>query len=127
MAFGDKDLYVCKKLGVEINDYGSQIPYFDRARKYRFSYMPISSQVDYQIYGANINNMFCAYVDMNMLGVFRTGDVAYLIDEEAQDVDELANIDIDDKYKANSNYRIKAVQPQNMKIKIIFEKKVGGQ
>ena len=89
--------------------------------------MPTSSQVDYQIYGTNINNMFTMYVDMSMLGVFKSGDSAYLIDGETQDIDYLVAKDSDNKYKSNSNYRIKSVQPQNIKIKILFEKKQGGK
>lgn len=127
MAFGDKKLYVCKKIGVENDEYGNEIPYFENAKEYHYSYMPTSSQVDYQIYGTNINNMFTMYVDMSMLGVFKSGDSAYLIDGETQDIDYLVAKDSDNKYKSNSNYRIKSVQPQNIKIKILFEKKQGGK
>lgn len=127
MKFGSKELYIAKKIGIEIDDYGNQIPYFDKAIRYEFSYMPISSQIDYQIYGADINNMFSSIIDISYLGKIKIGDIAYLIDSEIQDIKSLVNLDKLSKYKQNANYRVKSVQPQNMKLKIIFEKKIGGK
>ena len=123
MVFGNKKLYIAQKLGIETDDYGNQTPYFRTPiKEYQFSYMPTSGQVDYQIYGANINNMFTSYVPMCYLGQIRSGDVAYMIDGETQNIDELARIDKNDKYCKNANYRVKLVQPQNVRVKIIFEK-----
>lgn len=124
MAFGSDELYIAKKIGVEDDDYGNEIPYFDieNIKHYSFSYMPVSGQVDYQIYGANINNMYSSYLPMEFLGVIRAGDVAYLIDGETQDIKELVEKDENDKYCQNANYRVKLVQKQNVRVKILFEK-----
>lgn len=122
MAFGDKRLYIAKKTHTTRNDYGEEIHHFAIPREYNFSYMPTSGQVDYQIYGALINNMFTAYLPMSFLGKINSGDMAYLIDGENQNIDELVEKDYDDEYCSNANYRVKIVQPQNMRVKIIFEK-----
>lgn len=124
MAFGDKKLYIAKKLNVEIDKHGNEIPYYDidKIKEYHFSYMPTSGQVDYQIYGALINNMFSSYLPMTFLGVINSGDIAYLIDGETQNIDDLVRMDKGNKYCKNANYRVKLVQPQNMRLKVLFEK-----
>lgn len=123
--FGDKLLFIASKIGVEKDDYGNENPYFKLPPKeYHFSYMPTSSQVDYQIYGTQINNMFTSILPMSFLGKIRTGDVAYMIDGDIQNIEELVSIDKrnKDKYCTNANYRVKIAQPQNARMKIIFEK-----
>ena len=124
MAFGDKKLYVVSKIDVEIDKHGNEIPYYDikNIKEYHFSYMPVSGQVDYQIYGTLINNMYSSYLPMAMLGKIKIGDVAYLVDGEVQDIDALVKKDKENKYCPNANYRVKLVQPQNIKVKILFEK-----
>ena len=86
--------------------------------------MPTSGQVDYQIYGTLINNMFTSYLPMSYLGQIRSGDVAYMIDGEIQNITELKELDEFNKdiYCTNANYRVRTVQPQNVRVKIIFEK-----
>lgn len=123
--FGDKLLFIAKKIGVEKDDYGNENPYFKLPpEEYHFSYMPTASQVDYQIYGTQINNMFTSILPMSFLGKIRTGDVAYMIDGDIQNIEELVSIDKrnKDKYCTNANYRVKIAQPQNARMKIIFEK-----
>lgn len=123
--FGDKLLFIASKIGVEKDDYGNENPYFKLPpEEYNFSYMPTSSQVDYQIYGTQINNMFTSILPMSFLGKIRTGDVAYMIDGDIQNIKELVSIDKrnKDKYCTNANYRVKIAQPQNARMKIIFEK-----
>lgn len=124
MAFGDKKLYIVKKLGVETDKHGNEIPFYDidKIKEYHFSYMPTSGQVDYQIYGALINNMYSSYLPMTFLGKINSGDIAYLIDGENQNIDDLVKMDKGNKYCKNANYRVKLVQPQNMRLKVLFEK-----
>ena len=124
MAFGDFKLYIAKKIGVESDDYGNETPYFDieNVEQHYFSYMHVSGQIDYQIYGANIDNMYSSYLPISYLGKIRVGDVAYMIDGETQDIDELVEKDDNDKYCTNANYRVKLVQKQNVRVKILFEK-----
>lgn len=116
------DLYIAKKIGTEINEYGDEIPYFEEPKPFNFSYMPTSGQVDYQVYGALIDNMYTAIIDRSYLGLIHSQDVAYLIDENIQNVDELASLDINDKYCKHANYRVKLVHKQGFKLKVLFEK-----
>ena len=128
MKFGDKKLYVAKKIGIEKDDYGNEISLYSDPKEYHFSYMPTSGQVDYQIYGALINNMFTSILPMIFLGKFNVGDAVYLIDGETQNIDELVAKDINDKYCSNANYRITVVQPQNIRLKVLFQRiKAGGK
>lgn len=125
MAFGDKLLFIASKIGTEKDDYGNEIPYFKLPiQQYNFSYMPTSGQIDYQIYGANITNMFTSYLPMSFLGKIKSGDVAYMIDGEIQNIIELKEQDeySNNQYCSNANYRVRTVQPQNARVKIVFEK-----
>ena len=124
MAFGDKKLYIASKLGVKTDKHGNEIAYYDinKIKEYHFSYMPTSGQVDYQIYGALINNMYSSYLPLQFLGKIRSGDIAYLIDGETQNIDDLVEQDKGNEYCPNANYRVKLVQPQNMRVKVLFEK-----
>ena len=111
------------KLFISItDDYGNEKSRFESPKYYEFSYMPTSGQVDYQIYGALIDNMFTSILPMSILGKIKSGDVAYLIDGEEQDIDNLTLKDTNNEYCPNANYRVKIVQPQNVKVKVIFEK-----
>lgn len=121
--FGNEKLYIASKLGIENDDYGNENVYFKLPiKEYHFSYMPTSGQVDYQIYGTNINNMYTSYLPLRYLGEIKSGDVAYMIDEEVQNITELVELDKENKYCVNANYRVKLVQKQNVRIKVIFEK-----
>lgn len=116
----EKKLYIAKRIRVEEDDYGNQISYFDKPKKYWFNYQPLDGDLDYQQYGDRISNYFRAFIDMCYLGEIKTGDKAYLIDGEIQDVDSL--VLKDDENCTLANYTIKVVLPQNLKIKIDFEK-----
>ena len=121
MPFAD-DLYIAKKIIDGTDEYGNEISHWDKPKKYRFSYMPLGGQVDYAIYGALINNMYSAILDMSYLSKLHSGDLAYMIDEDIQDVDELAGRDMEDKYCSNANYRVKLVQKQNFRVRVLFER-----
>ena len=122
MDFGDKKLFIAHKIGVEKNGYGDEVPYYKKPERYSFSYMPTGGQLDYQVYGTLINNMFTSYIPMFYLGKIKSGDLAYLIDGETQDIESLSRKDANNKYCPNANYLVKIVQPQNMRLKILFEK-----
>lgn len=122
MSFGSKKIYIASKEGVEYDDYGNENPYFSEIIPFNFSYMPSSSQVDYQIYGKEINNIYVSILPMNYLGKIKSGDAVYLIDGETQNIEELVYLDIDDKYCSHANYRVKDILPQNVRVKVIFEK-----
>lgn len=120
----DKELYIARKiLPSEIDDYGNEISHYDKPIKYQMAYMPLTSQVDYQIYGALVNNMLVAYVDKRYyLGKIKGGDIAYLIDTDIQDIESLVINDENNNTCPSANYRVKYAQLQNFKIKIVFEK-----
>ena len=122
MAFGDKRLFIAKRIKVENDEFGNEISYYETPKEYGFSYMPTSGQVDYQIYGELISNMFTSILPMSFLGKIKTGDKAYLIDGEIQDIDNLVYNDLNDEFCTHANYIVKLVQSQNIRIKIIFEK-----
>lgn len=121
----DYKCYIVPYLESEKTSRGREIPTYDiyNKKEYGFIYQPVSGQVDYQLYGTEINNMLVAYVDKRAyLGKIKTNDIAYMIDGEVQDIDRRVLEDEDDKYCPNANYRVKQVQPQNYRMKIIFEK-----
>ena len=64
MAFGDKRLFIAKRIKVENDEFGNEISYYETPKEYGFSYMPTSGQVDYQIYGELISNMFTSILPM---------------------------------------------------------------
>lgn len=124
--FGQRKLYVASKTGVEINEEtGYEKSVHSEPKEFYFSYMPASAQIDYQIYGTIIENIYVAYIDRKVYeGVFKVGDKAYLTNGEntEKDIDKNVLLDMQDKYCSNANYRIRSVLPQNMRIKLIFEK-----
>lgn len=122
----EKPLYIAKRNGKVEDKYGKEQPTFDKPKKYSFNYQPTYSNVDYSIYGTLINQMFVAFIDYNYAGKIQEGDLAYLLDNQTRDVDELANKDSDDEFCNNANYRIKTMLPQNLKIKVTFEKIING-
>lgn len=121
MSFGKKHLYICKKK-IETNENGYEIPSYENPIEYYFNYMCISSQTDYQIYGTKCDSMLSMYIPYDMLGKIKVGDVAYMIDNETLNIDDLIIKDMGDKYKSNANYRVYKVLPQLKKIRILFEK-----
>ena len=122
MTFGDKRLFIAKRIKVERDEYGNEISYYETPKEYNFSYMHTSGQVDYQIYGELIKNMFTSILPMSFLGIIKTGDKAYLIDGEIQDIDNLVYNDLNNEFCTHANYIVKLVQPQNIRLKVIFEK-----
>lgn len=122
MAFGDKRLFIARQIRVEVDDYGMEKSIYQSPQEYRFSYMPISSQTDYQIYGTLINNMYASILPKAFLGKIKVGDKAYMVDGETQNIDELVAKDLNDNQRLSANYKVKVVQDQNVRVKIIFEK-----
>lgn len=124
--FGQNKLFIASKTGIETDENtGYEKSVHSVPKEYYFSYMPASSQIDYQIYGTIIENIYVAYIDRKVYeGVFKVGDKAYLINGECSQGDIVANAknDMQDKYCSNANYRIRSVLPQNMRIKLTFEK-----
>lgn len=96
--------------------------------KYKFNYQPTSGNTDYLVYGTLINKMYTAFIDYKKyIGKIHEGDKAYLKDNDCLFPSELVELDLDDNTCKHANYRIKLVQPQNFKIKVIFEKITKGE
>nr|DAR54946.1 MAG TPA: hypothetical protein [Caudoviricetes sp.] len=124
--FGERDLFVASKIDSEIDERtGYERTIHSKPQHYAFSYMPASSQTDYQLYGTIGEDIYVSYVERKVYeGVFHIGDRAYLQNGERtlKQINSMVKTDNFDKYCTNANYRIKSVLPQNLRIKIIFEK-----
>lgn len=111
------DLYVAKRLLSEENEYGIKTAKFEKPKLYNFLYMPSTSQVDFQIYGEQVEKMYVAYVSYaKYRNIFHRGDRAYLLDDEMQDL----SVALTDINCENANYEIRSVSEQNIYIKILF-------
>lgn len=116
----EKKLYIASRKSIEHTDYGNEIEKFDNPKEYWFNYQPVNGTLDYQQYGANIRNIYRAFIDMSYLGKIKVRDRAYLIDGEIQDIKDRALND--NEYCEKANYRVIVVLPQNFKIRVDFEK-----
>lgn len=113
-----REIYISSRR-VKTNDYGIDMESFSKPQRYDFFYMPSKSDIDYQLYGRDIGEIFIAFVDYNrFLGKFKVEDRVYLIDNETTDL-SFAENDINGE---NANYKIVSILPQNLKIKLTFAK-----
>lgn len=113
-----KELYIANRY-VVTNDYGIDIETFDKPKLYNFFYMPSTNNIDYELYGRNINEIYIAFIDYNKyFGKFKVEDRVYLIDDETSDLSFAEN----DTNGENANYKIIAISLQNIKIKLTFAK-----
>ena len=119
-----KEIWIAKRTKVESGYYGVDIAEFEKPKKYYFNYQPVSSSTTFQKEGTDINADYQMFIDKNIYqGQFHVGDVAYLSDGETLE-SELKNMaENDNIYCENSNYIITRVDPQNIKIRISFERK----
>ena len=120
----EKEIWIAKRVKVETNDYGVDIEYFEKPKKYRLNYQPISGTTAYQEYGEKTRNMYRTFVSRNLFqGVINIGDRVYLSDGTyaEKDLKELA--ESDDEYCNKANYYVISVLPQNFLTKIDFMKR----
>lgn len=116
----EKPLYIAKRINIIEDDYGNPISYFEKPKEYFFNYQPIDGDLAFQQYGDKVSNIYRAFIPMAYLGKIKVGDKAYLIDGEIQDIVSLVLNDNENCTMAN--YTIIAVLPQNLKIRVDFEK-----
>lgn len=109
----NKEIYIAKKLRVELDDYGNEINIYDTPQKYVFNVQPLSGYNDITTYGEKVSKMYKAVIDSKYLGQFSEGDVAYL--EGKTPLSEPKN-------GYNANYIIDSVRFQNLTIAIYFNK-----
>ena len=120
----EKEIWIAKRNKIETNEFGVDIEYFDKPIKYRFNYQPISGNTNLLEYGDKMNDVYRAFVDKNMyLGKIKVGDRVYLEDGETLQSDLEDLVDNDNKYCEKANYTVRAVLPQNLKIRVDFIKR----
>lgn len=124
----EKTLYIAKRNGKQTDDFGTEVPVYEEPIKYRFNYQPSTSNTDYLAYGTLFNTMFVTYVPSKYIGKLQAGDAVYLIDNQTPNqsaLEELLALDSGNDFCDHANYRIKTAVPQNMLLRITFEKVAG--
>lgn len=120
----EKEIWIAKRLKIETNDFGVDIEYFDKPKKYMLNYQPVSGNTSYLEYGDKINDVYRVFVNrLQYQGVINVGDRAYLSDGQIaeKDLEELAIND--NGFCEKSNYVVQVVLPQNIKTRIDFMKR----
>lgn len=109
--------YIASKVGTYEDENGNEIPEYKKPEKFIFNIQPVNSDSEIRTFGELAPRMKVAVLtERNKYdGVFKEFDLAYL--DGASPSNEIINGD-------NANYRIYAVQPQNMIIKVYFIKLV---
>lgn len=111
----NKKIWIAKKVGTnDIDDYGYEIPVYEKPKMYEMNVQPISSEADIQEFGESARQMQKAVIEMNKyFGVFHEFDVAYL--DGVTPKEEKSNGE-------NANYRLYPPRYQNKCIVIYFER-----
>ena len=111
--------YIAKKIGEKFDDYGNSIPIYEKPNTipYKFNIQPVDRNKENMDFGETVNGMKVAtiigYEKDKYLNMFNEYDLAYL--DGATPNGEAINGD-------NANYKIYAIRPQNVVLKIYFEK-----
>lgn len=107
--------YIGSKLESEFDDYGNEITVYGTPEKHRFNIQPVTSTSDIQEFGEIANKMKVAVITNRKKyeGKFKEFDCAYL--DGASPEGETVNGE-------KANYRIYAVQNQNVIIRVFFIK-----
>ena len=121
----EKEIWIAHRIKVEKDDYGNEIEYFDKPKRYFINYQPVSGYTSFLQYGANSVDVYRAFVDrQSFSGVIKKYDRAYLSDGDIseEELQELAQSD--NEFCEKANYRVEIVLPQNVKTKIDFKKRI---
>lgn len=119
----EKELWIAKRIKIETNDFGVDVEEFEEPKKYRFNYQPVSGNTNLLEYGERINDVFRTFINREYLGKIKVGDRVYLEDGETLQSDLEDLVDSDNKYCEKANYTVRAVLPQNLKIRVDFIKR----
>ena len=111
-----KEIYISKKLSVDLDDEGNEIVIYDKPIKYEFNYQPISSYSEIVEFGEKANIMQKAVIPISYKNIFKEYDIAYL--DDVNPINEIVN-------GANANYRLLPPRNGNSVIIIYFEKLTG--
>lgn len=110
------DCYIAKKLPVVEDEYGNQLEVYDKPEPFSFNIQPVNSSSEIQAFGERHIKMRKALVSKSeYLNKFNEFDKVYL---------DGATPNGETKNGANANYRIYAINPQNVAIIIYFIKLV---
>lgn len=113
------DCYIAKKLGVKEDDSGNEYPYYDKPNEepYEWNIQPLEQSSENMAFGEDILRMKLAVITGEekdkYINAFNEYDLAYL--DGATPENESINGE-------NANYRIFAVQSQNVALLIYFKK-----
>ena len=110
----NKKIWIAKKIGTQENDYGTEIPIYDKPQEYMMNVQPLSSEADIAEFGENAKQVQRAVVEYKKyFGKFKEFDVAYL-DGTTPDGEEVNG--------ENANYRLYPPRNQNKVILLYFER-----
>jgi hypothetical protein len=107
--------YIARKLKSDVDEFGNEIPTYDTPQRYTFNIQPVSAESETKEFGELATNMRVAVITPKnkYLNLFNEFDLAYL--DGATPYTESFN-------GANANYRIYAIRPQNVVLKVYFLK-----
>lgn len=112
MISWQKDIWISTRKKIEDND-GEDLAFYNEPKHYKINYQPMSSYKD----------MYTAYVNRAQYqNKFKAGDRAYLIDGDKSYEEVKLLTETDNEYCLKANYKIVSVLPQNVMIKLDFEK-----
>ena len=110
----NKKIWIAKKIGTQENDYGTEIPIYDKPQEYMMNVQPLSSEADIAEFGENAKQVQRAVIEYKKyFGKFKEFDVAYL-DGVTPDGEEVNG--------ENANYRLYPPRNQNKVILLYFER-----
>ena len=110
----NKKIWIAKKIGTQENDYGTEIPIYDKPQEYMMNVQPLSSEADIAEFGENAKQVQRAVIEYKKyFGKFKEFDVAYL-DGVTPDGEKVNG--------ENANYRLYPPRNQNKVILLYFER-----
>ncbi len=110
----NKKIWIAKKIGTQENNYGTEIPIYDKPQEYMMNVQPLSSEADIAEFGENAKQVQRAVIEYKKyFGKFKEFDVAYL-DGVTPDGEEVNG--------ENANYRLYPPRNQNKVILLYFER-----
>ena len=76
----NKKIWIAKKIKTEENDYGTEIPIYDKPQEYMMNVQPLSSEADIAEFGEHAKQIQRAVIEnKKYFGEFKEFDVANLI------------------------------------------------
>ena len=143
----NKKIWIAKKIGTQENDYGTEIPIYDKPVEYMMNVQPLSSETDIAEFGENAKQVQRAVIEYKKyFGEFKEFDVAYLDgvspldnggefvvnvkDINAERVKIIDNLKVENLTTGelkcytceNANYRLYPPRNQNKVILLYFER-----